>query len=150
LAITKNLTNAGASWGTPPLIEHIIISNELTDNYIGNSAAQELAVAQNIPSFGFTTSNHLPVSALFQFSTLSSPEYMQNSSRPWTIYPNPVKTELKISSSTTLMNPTEIYDLTGRKMSARNINTNTIDVSALPAGIYLVKIGDTSSKFVKQ
>jgi len=147
-AITGTITDVDTRWGTHPIIEHIIISNELTANYVENSAAQEVTVLQNIFNYDYTTSNHLPVSASLQFSTLNNTKYTENS---WTVYPNPVKDKLYIQTSTMIDDTALIiYDLTGRQMLHDKLSNNAVDVSLLPAGIYVMKIGNKSGKFVKQ
>ena len=57
------------------------------------------------------------------------------------IYPNPVKDILNISNEKTI-EKAEIFDLTGKTFIQKAINSNQteIDMSRLPAGIYLVKI----------
>lgn len=147
--ITKNLINANTNWGGRPLIEHMIISDELNDNYVTASAGQEVSVLQTINNFNFTTSNHLPVTALFQFSTLNTPEFEQTGANAFSIYPNPVKDELKIGSIKEDV-VFEIYDLAGRQIIAEKLNVNTVNVSSFPAGIYIIKIGSQSKKFVKE
>lgn len=147
-AITGTITDVDTRWGTHPIIEHIIISNELTANYVENSAAQEVTVLQNIFNYDYTTSNHLPVSASLQFSILSDTKYAENS---WTVYPNPVKDKLYVQTSTMIIDTALIiYDLTGRQVLHDKLSNNTVDVSLLPAGIYVIKIGNKSGKFVKQ
>ena len=151
VGITKDLINVNTNWGVNPIIENVILSNELASNYISSSAAQEVTVSQIIPNYYNTTSNHLPVSARLQFAVLGTPENPNYSENRWTVYPNPVGNQLKFVVSDTTDNPTaEIYDLTGRKLFSGKTNNNSIDVSALPAAIYIVKMGNSSKKFVKQ
>ncbi|HMI07600.1 MAG TPA: T9SS type A sorting domain-containing protein [Flavobacterium sp.] len=148
--VTKNITDAH-SWETRPIIENMVISNELSGNYILNSAAQEVAVSQDIGNYFNTTSDHLPVSATFQFSVLGNQEYAYTRGSSWSIYPNPVKAELKFDTAG-LENDatTAIYDLTGRQMGCEKMNANTISVTTLPAGIYILKAGNRCGKFVKE
>ena len=67
-----------------------------------------------------------------------------------TIYPNPVKEELFIESELTIKK-IEICDIAGKTLSTHT--TNTINVSHLPQGVYLVKIhtdkGVVTQKVVK-
>lgn len=149
--ITKYISDANTSWPIHPIIENIIISDELVGNYVENSTAQEVAVSQTINNYHYTTSDHLPVSATLQFSVLGIPEYTNDSRNSWTIYPNPVKEELNINILTPINDTTTaIYDLTGRQILSGKLNKNTMDVSILTAGIYILKIGNTSRKFVKE
>lgn len=146
--ITKNITDANTTWGVHPIIENIVISNELSGNYISNNAAQEVAVSQSISNYLNTTSNHLPVSATFQFSVLANPEFSL-AQRPWAIYPNPVKEELQFDAVEN-NDAMAIYDLTGRQMRFEKKNATTVGVAALPSGIYILKVGDRCARFVKE
>jgi len=149
--ITSTIIDADTRYGAHPIIENIIISNELADNYVANSTAQEVTVSQNIFNYYNTTSNHLPVSTTLQFSTLSTPDYTAHLENLFTIYPNPVKDQLNINFTGSVnITITEIYDMTGRQVLYGKINKNTINVSALPAGIYILKIGNNTSKFIKE
>jgi Predicted extracellular nuclease len=149
--ITNDIINVGIYWGEP-IIENFIISNELFDEYIDRSAMQEVSVAQNIYNFFRTTSDHIPVSALFNFSVtadgIGDIKYSDNSLQ---IYPNPVIDELKIKSSNQTDNSiVEIYDLTGKQLFFGKTENNTINVSTLSTGIYILKVGDLRGKFVKE
>lgn len=50
-----------------PVIDNIVISNELFENYLTNTALLETSATYSIPSYRYTTSDHTPVSALFNF-----------------------------------------------------------------------------------
>lgn len=65
--ITKALSEAGkaSTVGYPDMIDHITISDELFDAYIGGSAAVFTAPEKFIPYYGNTTSDHYPVWAKF-------------------------------------------------------------------------------------
>ncbi|KGO85967.1 hypothetical protein Q765_12940 [Flavobacterium rivuli WB 3.3-2 = DSM 21788] len=147
--ITSTLTDVDTRFGIHPIIENIIISDELADNYVVNSTAQEVTVPQNIFNYYNTTSNHLPVSAVFRFSTLGVEANPVE--KAWAIYPNPVKELLNITASHALNNTVvEVYDLTGRQVFYSKLNNNTINVSALPAGMYILKMDNKTGKFIKQ
>ena len=149
--ITNNINDANTTWETHPIIENIIISNELADNYVQNSTAQEIAVSRAISNYRNTTSDHLPVSATFRFSTLGSPENTGDPENSWAIYPNPVKDILNIDRLSPVNDTaTEIYDVAGRQIRCEKLSKNTINVSTLPAGIYILKIGNRTGKFVKE
>jgi hypothetical protein len=146
--ITQSLTN---TFGTNPIIEHIILSNELLGNYLSNSVNRELAVTQNISDYNYTTSDHIPVSATFQFSVLGNAEFLQTSGSSLSIYPNPVKDELQFDLTAAEKNTTvAIYDLTGRQMRSEKVNDHAMNVANLPAGIYIFKAGNRWAKFVKE
>jgi hypothetical protein len=75
------------------------------------------------------------------------------------IYPNPVTDELKIESVDCQINSVEIFDVSGRAVGAGRAlplhnGGQTINVSALPAGVYLIKIntdkGTKTERFIKK
>lgn len=51
-----------------PVIDNIIISNELIDNYKVNTVSRETQATQSIPNYNNTTSDHVPVSASFSMT----------------------------------------------------------------------------------
>ena len=55
------------------MIDHVIISNELSSYYMSNSASVLTDVASLINNYGSTTSDHYPVFSRFTFSPLAAP-----------------------------------------------------------------------------
>ncbi len=147
--ITKDIIHANTDFGTHPIIEHMILSNELSGNFVAGSAMQEVAVSQNIFNYFNTTSDHLPASATFQFQVLGQQQFTKTPT--WAVYPNPAKTQLHYDN-TGLDSQTApaVYDLTGRQMRVEKTNAHTIDVAALPSGVYLLKAADRCVRFVKE
>ena len=64
------------------------------------------------------------------------------------ISPNPVKDDLYITSDK--QNTIKIYAIDGQLLLIKSIgpSTNRIDVSMLNAGIYLIKFGESTQKFI--
>ncbi|WP_299702813.1 choice-of-anchor J domain-containing protein [uncultured Pontibacter sp.] len=67
LSTTGAFTYAGGSYQS--FLDHIIVSKSLTDEYIDESIVIENQFLNSISSFRSTTSDHMPVSARFTFST---------------------------------------------------------------------------------
>ena len=66
------------------------------------------------------------------------------------IYPNPVKDQLSIEGISK-DEKYEIYSVDGKRVNKGTIsNGNTINVNALPKGVYLLKIEDKNLKFIKE
>lgn len=69
-----------------------------------------------------------------------------------TIYPNPVKDLLNIQSKSEIIKA-EIYDTTGRILRTTSVKNNTINVSDLTRGNYIIKFSTkdkiTTQKFIK-
>ena len=69
------------------------------------------------------------------------------------IYPNPTAGQLTIDNGQLTIENIEIFNLMGqRAMSFKSLPSleTTIDVSHLPPGIYFIKIGEKTAKFVKE
>ena len=72
------------------------------------------------------------------------------------VYPNPTSGELRIEVAGQARNDNEnveIYDVCGRKISSHHLiptSSHHLDVSQLQAGIYLLKVGNRTVKFVKE
>jgi hypothetical protein len=70
------------------------------------------------------------------------------------VYPNPVRNQLQISNYGARIDDTiAIYNANGQQIANTQfsiLNTNTIDVSRLAAGIYVLRLGNSSVKFIKE
>jgi hypothetical protein len=80
-------------------------------------------------------------------------EQLENQSPKINIYPNPAINNLTINGLST--NATaEIYDLSGKLLFNKQLNTNQIDINSLAKGLYFIKLsteeGSVVRKFVKE
>jgi len=67
------------------------------------------------------------------------------------IYPNPTTGELKIENGELRMENVEIFDISGKNIFNFQLSTfNSIDVSHLPTGIYFLRMGNRTAKFIKE
>jgi hypothetical protein len=92
----------------------------------------------------------------FQYFENTAPVGVQEqySDIPLDLFPNPVIDVLTINSDTPF-EKIEVYDLTGRLLSVYDGSVNSINVSTLPKGMYLLKFMDeqglfTSRKILKE
>jgi hypothetical protein len=83
-------------------------------------------------------------------TTLSTNE---NNAFEFSMYPNPVKDELRINTKEPLQK-IEVFDLLGKSVLSLDNVSESIDVSALTKSLYIVKLtsanGVSTKKFVKQ
>ncbi|MBO6186671.1 MAG: T9SS type A sorting domain-containing protein [Chryseobacterium sp.] len=84
-------------------------------------------------------------------NVLSTSE-ISNDKTELSIYPNPVKDVLNIQSKNQIVKA-EIYDVNGRILVSTSLNGNSIHVSELPKGNYIIKLFSkdkaTAHKFIK-
>ncbi|MDR2475032.1 MAG: T9SS type A sorting domain-containing protein [Bacteroidales bacterium] len=68
------------------------------------------------------------------------------------VYPNPVEAELNVQCAMCNVQCVEIFDITGKLHSTLHFDDSTIKIRVgdLKPGTYLLKIGDYSTKFIKQ
>ena len=82
-------------------------------------------------------------------SVLSTTDFSKTKSLK--IYPNPTK-DFIIIQTEKISPKIDILDASGKLILSKNPTSNThkIDVSSLPKGVYIVKIGEESTKLVKE
>ena len=85
------------------------------------------------------------------FNVLSGIENVINANY-FILYPNPAKSTITIELPQAVMfDKIEILDITGKVMLKLNvINKQVIDIDVFPRGVYFVRSGNHSQKFIKQ
>jgi len=136
-----------------PIIDNIIISNELFSSYVNNSDFRETAATATITNYTTTTTDHTPISALFKFKNKRSTATPQIQDTRSSVYPNPVTNGiLNFVNPSDLEKQISIFDVVGRNVFNASIFVNKLDIGTLKAGIYVVKVKTgnvvTSSRFI--
>ncbi|WP_053002259.1 T9SS type A sorting domain-containing protein [Kordia jejudonensis] len=171
IGIASNSSTAEATWATDltfGVTYRIVVRYDETsgqsqlwidpslesDTSILGSATSPTAVTSfcfrqsNSSSDETITVDNLIVSENFMSSsTLSTPQ--NNIGKDFSLYPNPLNgaTSLTIQGLTNRNTSVVIYDMLGKEVVNTTVTNNTLNVSSLNAGIYLVKIlEDNSSK----
>ena len=87
----------------------------------------------------------------FQVSNSITPptSVVDLSEKGFILYPNPSNNFIVVKSEE--IGDVEIYNLLGEKLleSRKYTLLKEIDISVLPKGLYIIKLGEISSKFVK-
>lgn len=167
--VTKVLSDAGkkSTVRYHDMIDHVTISNELFASYLQNSVKVFVPTSSFISNYGETTSDHYPVWATFDFTTLTSVERPQTRNEiPSRVsleqnYPNPfnpttqITYQLPASQKVTL----QVYDMLGREVSTLVDNqrmtagshTVNFDGNGLASGIYIyrLRLADGSTRMRK-
>jgi endonuclease/exonuclease/phosphatase family metal-dependent hydrolase len=137
-ALSKDLRDSDS-----PVIDNIIISNELFDFYLPNSIKRENSSTKLVADYINTTSDHTPVSMTLRITvpdtsvSVSPREVSENDQ----VSVN--QNQIVIENSTA--QPVAVYDIMGRKIfSAPAIVHAIIPVSQ--RGIYIIQIGQNKYK----
>ena len=154
-ALTLGISNAGSYsfLSSGGFLDHIITSNELTDEYVTNSIAV-YDPRTDISNYVNTTSDHGPVIARFELKSdvalsISQPE--MNADFIVKTYPNPaantVNVLIKTNSEKNLK--LNLYDINGRLIinslvikSSTGDNLFPLNVSQLRSGIYFYTLSE--------
>ena len=95
----------------------------------------------------------IAMDAFIDKSTLSAEDFENSTNGFFKVFPNPSADNITISNSKSTLESIDLYDSTGRfieKIKGAGFS-QTLDVSNLKAGIYILKINNTQSlKFLKK
>jgi endonuclease/exonuclease/phosphatase family metal-dependent hydrolase len=161
-ALTLGISQAGAvtylNFTPPSFLDHIMISNELSDQYIANSI-RVYDPRNDILNYTETTSDHAPVIARFELKkdVLSTPDFGKNKYFV-KAYPNPATDVLNFDIKTTQGRDLKIrlYDFNGRAIgnpiSVKNeseVSTAVVAVGNLVSGVYFYTVTENNKVIFK-
>lgn len=160
-ALTLGISQAGAYsyLSSGGFLDHIIISNELTNEYIPNSIAV-YDPRTDIANYTNTTSDHGPVIARFELkaNNLATIDFEKNNEFAIKTFPNPATdvVNILIKSSKEKNLKLRLYDINGRLTanpvdvkSNEDITTTVIPVSHLQKGIYIYTLTENNKIVLK-
>lgn len=166
-ALTLGISQAGAYsyLSSSGFLDHIMISNELNDQYIPNSISV-YDPRNDIANYTNTTSDHGPVIARFELksSTLSTIDYETKNGYFVQAFPNPSTDVLNIIVKTNNDKKLKLnlYDISGHLVASpiqinatQDVSTTAIPVNYLASGIYVYTLTENNkvvykSKIVKK
>ncbi len=149
-ALTQTLAqNGGFSFpSSNSFLDHIIISNELTDEYLENSITIE-DPRSYVTNYSNTTSDHLPVYARFAFTTSDPLSVKGDVKGRFNVFPNPTTGAValrlpegvakeKLSVTVYSLRGEVLLKAAGSEQTLNNLLSQKISSAA--AGMYLVKV----------
>ncbi|WP_264534843.1 T9SS-dependent choice-of-anchor J family protein [Flavobacterium sp. N1736] len=158
-ALTLGISQAGAFsyLSSSGFLDHIMISNELNDQYIENSIAVYDPRA-DIANYTNTTSDHGPVIARFELKANLSTIDFESKNGFANAYPNPatdvVNIVVKTADDKNLK--LRLYDISGRLVggpieikATQESNTTAVQVSNLRTGIYVYTLTENNKVVFK-
>ncbi|WP_456314920.1 choice-of-anchor J domain-containing protein [Pseudomonas shirazensis] len=160
-ALTLEISQAGAFsfLSSGGFLDHIMISNELVDQYINNSTTV-YDPRSDISDYVNTTSDHGPVIARFQLKqdVLSTPEFGTKNGFYVKAYPNPAADVLNFSVKTNENRNLKLrlYDINGRALgnsidiqSSQDVNTTVMSLRNLNSGLYIYTLSENNKVVFK-
>ncbi|MGC3979401.1 MAG: T9SS type A sorting domain-containing protein [Paludibacteraceae bacterium] len=145
LGLTKGLVDP---YYSSPVIDNIVISNELFSAYVAGSVMRETAATQKITNYTSTTTDHTPISATFRFTVPTGLQSLFQEANI-SLYPNPASDCVFIRSDVGVQR-VAIYDLTGSLVLTLNSVTQGVDISQLPRGIYIVQLNTEKGIYLQK
>ncbi|MBO9586196.1 MAG: choice-of-anchor J domain-containing protein [Flavobacterium sp.] len=160
-ALTFEISTAGAYsfLSSQGFLDHILISNELNDDYIPKSIAV-YDPRNDIANYITTTSDHGPVIARFELKqdVLSTPDFGAKNKYFVKAYPNPATDVLNFDVKTAQGRDLKIrlYDFNGRAIgnpiSVKNeseVSTAVVAVGNLVSGVYFYTVTENNKVIFK-
>lgn len=159
-ALTLGISQAGAFsyLSSNGFLDHIMISNELTDEYIANSTAVYDPRA-DIANYTTTTSDHGPVIARFNLKSDNLSTIDFDAKKGFAkAYPNPATDVVNIVVKTTDDKNLKLrlYDIAGRLVggpieikASQESNETTVQVNNLRSGIYFYTLSENNKVVFK-
>ena len=146
-ALTLPISQAGAfsTDGYSSLIDHVIASDEMAVYYVPGSAEVLRPLAKSIDAnYDNDISDHFPVRTRYVMDgdvPLSTSSAYKNEGA--IAYPNPARDLLFIRNAGGRWQWSLLTNMEGQQVRSGSLTTNAcIDVSRLPAGIYLLRLRD--------
>jgi hypothetical protein len=100
-------------------------------------SAKPLLLAITLPGYEFTV-------VRYNNSNASGLNTFSNQNTEINIFPNPTTGNIYLSENTNIV----LTDLSGNLL-LKQINTNKLDISALPAGMYFLRVGENLKQIFK-
>ncbi len=160
-ALTLGISQAGAYsfLSSGGFLDHIVISNELTDEYIPNSIAV-YDPRTDIVNYTTNTSDHGPVIARFELKedNLSTIDFDANTTFAVKAFPNPATdvVNVLVKSSTDKNLKLRFYDINGRLVgnpfevkANQDITTTAVPVNYLQRGVYIYTLTENNKVVFK-
>jgi len=146
IALDANLGWSYPKW--PSHLDHILVSNELFENYDPANDVQTIKVDEYIGgwnTYEYNVSDHRPVAIKITPTVISGAGDLNSSDLTLSIYPNPFKSSVTLSFPTVEDNARiEVYNSTGENICILNLPKNAKSIvwqaNGFPEGLYFVKL----------
>lgn len=120
-----------------------------SNNYLQPLTLLEPNTTYYLNVIPFTSANQAGNNVTYKFTTGNDLQTSENDlKRTFQVSPNPSRSILHISNN--INTDYNIFDLTGKVILQGKIKNNMIDIKNIPPGNYILKIGNSTKKIVKE
>ncbi|MGH1433840.1 MAG: T9SS type A sorting domain-containing protein [Lewinella sp.] len=119
------------------------------DPAVMNSTANDLASNWSFSTYTYDVAGDQVGTPGLQNDFVSSTDNLLQASAV-SIYPNPANTVINVVSEIEGTFTTELYDLVGKRINSLQMTNNSMDVSQLPTGMYLLKLNFEEGSVTKR
>jgi endonuclease/exonuclease/phosphatase family metal-dependent hydrolase len=162
LFATMPLSKAGLTsypnFNPPNMIDHQLMSKPLKDSFFVTGSGFIMSqTASQISGYTNNTSDHYPVLARYNFNRITT-SHEDTTHQDTThvglshvlplhvyIYPNPANHTINIVVNENITNA-YLMDMRGRSIDVKIINNQTLNVSEVPAGLYILSVRTEQGK----
>lgn len=129
----------------------VTLNNGTATSYSVENADKLYFSNNNLVITESTTLTQISLSSIRKVTFPSSISGIQTTekSNELALYPNPAKDVIFIENLTSNDNLVAIYSMSGSLVSKQTLSSNAVNISALPRGLYIMKINNNVLKFSK-
>ncbi|MBC6989720.1 T9SS-dependent choice-of-anchor J family protein [Hymenobacter sp. BT491] len=158
-ALTLPLSQAGlrSTVSYNDIIDHVVVTNDVVPFYLPNSATILTGVANLVPNYGNTTTDHYPVQTRYTFGTALAAHGAKLLNDRLELYPNPATTTLRLRVPETGKSlKLQVNAVDGRAVltgtgSLEQLNQQLSQrVSGLSPGVYIIRLAGPQQTYVKR
>ena len=143
--VSLKVINWATDWAAPKILatsaRHLLIGNDVHDDPNPRTRGFEGAIDDVRVYTGTLTQGE--IQALYDSANLSTNGVSLKSVN---VYPNPVQDQLFIDNDE--VETVEIYDMVGRKISAKTVTNNSLSLGSLSKGIYMLSFNDRQNNYI--
>lgn len=130
--------------GTGGQVAYLVLNNSTNNEYFAE------ALPFNVSSVQFNYENQLITKGSTVTKDTGILAVSDTSKTEIKIYPNPVNEQLSVTGIANDQSY-EIFSVDGKRVKSGTLSSkNSINVNALPKGVYLLKVADKNLKFIKE
>lgn len=135
--------------GYPSFIDHIVLSNEMINDYVpGTAKLLKNEVNSWVSNYNANISDHFPVMATYVLSHPTTlPNFTSEPNSSIQLYPNPASNSIQLQLPENTLVHYELYNTLQQRVQTGTLSTsnNSIALPHLPDGLYFIRLIGTQT-----